>query len=281
MNKLKAYLLIAMSVLMAPGVFAHIGLSNLTTPVSAGGQKTFAIANTTNEIVFNVPHGCVGAESVPAFTGNNLDTEKIEITVPAAIVTATSATSVRPALAGAFDAVTAGAVDSLGNVKFTWVKKMAASSTSSDLATDNQLYKVSIRLKTPAATTTSDMAIKKYTFLATQTCKDAGNKNVVMDWGVDNSPKLVVFPEKRKGFNNFTIDASALADFASAPTLAPSLKSYFGDAAIIWVKKAGYSPNPLSASNITALIAKDSAYSDLGAQAGTSLTATDIIWVKY
>jgi hypothetical protein len=279
MNKLKLHFLAAACVLIAPSAFAHIGLSNITSPISAGGQRTFAIANTTNEIVFNVPHGCVGAESVPAFTGNNLDTFKIEITVPAAIVTATTAASLRPALAGAFDAVTVGAVDSLGNVKFTWVKKINA--PANDSAADNQLHKVSLRLKTPAAAFASDVAIKKYQFLATQTCKDASNNDVVMDWGVDNSPKLVVFPDKRKGFNSFTIDASALSDFASAPTLAPTLKSYFGDAAIVWVKKAGYSPNTHSAANITSLISKDSSYSDLGAQAGTAIMATDTIWVKY
>jgi hypothetical protein len=276
MKKINLTLWATAFMLVACSASAHMGLSNLNTPISAGGQKTFAIANTSNELVFNVPHGCVGAESVPAFTGNNLDTVKIEITVPAAIVTATTAASLRPVLSGAFDAVTASAPDGNGNVKLTWVKK-----TPTTMAPDNQVYKVALRLKVPAVSAASDFSIKKYQFLAVQTCKDASEKEVVMDWGVLNSPTLLVFPDKRKGFNQFTLGASVLGDFADAATLAPALKSYFGDAAIVWVKKAGYSPNPLTAGQINELILKDGAYTDLGAQPGKALTTNDILWVKY
>jgi hypothetical protein len=93
-----------------------------------------------------------------------------------------------------------------------------------------------------------------------------------------------VFPDKRRGFNSYTLDASTVGDFTAASgtaTLASKLKSYFGDAAIVWVSKAGYSANAHTLARVTALIARDSTYSDLGATAGKSLTANDTIWVRY
>jgi hypothetical protein len=281
MKKFTSNLLVAVCALSACTAFAHIGLSNLTMPIAAGGQSTFAIANTTNEISFNVPHGCAAAQSVPTFRGNNLDTYKIEVTVPAAIVKATTPQSLRPALKGEFGAVTVGAVDASGNVKFTWTKKSIATDGQNYSALDNQLYKVSLRLKVPAVSSASDVSIKKYQFLTVQTCKDAAGQDVVMDWGSANSPKLVVFPEKRKGFNKFTLDATAASDFTGALTLSSPLKSYFGDSTIVWIGKAGYSANATTAANITSLIAKDSTYSDLGAKAGATVSTTDTFWVKY
>ncbi len=283
MNKsLLSIIVTAASVLAAANAAAHVGITNLTTPIGAGGQSTYAIANTTNEILFNVPHGCTSAESLPAFSGANLDTSKIEITIPAAIVTATTVASLRPAMDGLYGAVTVGAVDAGGNVKLTWTRKLAGTGEANAAASDNHLYKVSVRLRVPNVASASDTAIKKYQFPTVQTCT-SGGIDYVMDWGTANSPTLIVFPDRRKGFNKFTLDASTVADFTTTATgtLGARLKSYFGDAAIVWFGKAGYSANPNTSAKIQALATKDATYSELGSKAGASIATTDTIWVKY
>jgi hypothetical protein len=255
---------------------AHVGIANLTTGISVGGQSQFAIANTTNEILFAIPHGCTSAESVPTLTGANLDTYKIAITVPAAVVTATGAASVRPVLDGTFGPV-ARTTESDGSLTFTWTRLPSITAPTAD----DQMYKPSVRLKFPAATGT---AISKFQFRTKQYCKDSGNVDYTMDWGTANSPTILVFPDKRRGFNRFTLDSSTVGDFTAAngtATLTAKLKSYFGDAAIVWVGKAGYSANAITQARVTALIAKDNSYSDLGTTAGKSLTANDTIWVRY
>ncbi|MDT9001063.1 hypothetical protein RQP53_17425 [Paucibacter sp. APW11] len=284
MNKLTPFrsALALAACLAAAQAGAHVGISNVTTPISVGGQATFGIANTTSEILFNIPHGCTAAESVPSFSGANLDTSKIEVTIPAAIVSATTVASLRPAMDGLFGTVSISAADADGNVKLSWVRKSSGAGEQNAATADNQLYKISVRLKFPAAASAADVAIKKYQFRTVQTCKSNG-VDYVMDWGSANSPTIIVFPDKRKGFNKFSVDASTVADFTTtgSNTLAGKLKSYFGDAAIVWVGKSGYSANPNTAAKISALAAKDTAYSDLGSKAGGVITATDTIWVKY
>ncbi len=268
---------IALSAIAATSVAsAHVGIANLTTGISVGGQGQFAIAGTTNEILFAIPHGCTSAESTPAFTGANLDTYKIAITVPAAVVTATGAASVRPVLDGTFGPVVRS-TESDGGITFTWTRLSSITAPTAD----DQLYKPSVRLKFPAATGT---AIAKVQFLTRQYCKDSNNTEYTMDWGTSNSPTILVFPDKRRGFNSYTLSASTVGDFTAASgtaTLAAKLKSYFGDAAIVWVGKAGYSANAHTQARVSALIARDSTYSNLGATEGKSLTANDTIWVRY
>lgn len=278
------FVLAAAAAFAVTGASAHVGLSNVTTPISASGQSTFAIANSTNEILFNVPHGCTSAESLPAFTGANLDTTRIEVTIPAAIVTATTVASLRPTMDGLFGAVTVGALDTNGNVKLNWTRQSAGAGGQNFTASDNHLYKISVRLKVPNVTSATDVSIKKYQFPVVQYCSSGGTE-YAMDWGTANSPTILVFPDKRKGFNKFSLDATTTAaDFTAATgtaTLAARLKSYFGDAAIVWVGKQGYSANPNTKAKIDALAAKDATYSELGAKAGASIAPTDTIWVKY
>ncbi len=256
--------------------FAHVGLSNLTTGISVGGQAHFGIANTTNELLFTIPHGCTASESTPTLAGANLDTHKVAITVPAAVVSATGAASVRPVLDGTFGPVQRS-TESDGGITFTWTRLPAITAPTAD----DQAYKASVRLKLPAATGT---AISKLQFRTRQYCKDSGNTEYTLDWGTANSPTILVFPDKRRGFNRYTLDATTVGDFTAASgtaTLAAKLKSYFGDAAIVWVGKAGYSANAVTQARVTALVAKDSSYSELGATAGKSLTANDTLWVRY
>ncbi len=274
MKKLSLTSLVAASAaLSVSGAMAHVGLLNTSTPV-AFPASTFAVAGTTNVIQFNAGHGCTLAESVPTLPSSaNLDTTKLEITIPAAIVTATTAASVRAVQSGAFGNVVK-TVNGDGTVKFTF-NKLAAPS-----AADDQYYSVQISFKLPAAAATE---ITKYQFPAVQTCT-SGSTDYVMNWGTANSPKLTVFPDKRKGFNKYTLDSQTVLDFTAATgtaTLAAKLKSYFGDADIVWVGKSGYSANPNTKTKITALVAKDATYSELGDKAGASIATTDNIWVKY
>lgn len=292
-NSSISFVVAAAAALVASSAGAHVGLSNVTMPISVGGQSTFAIANTTNEILFNIPHGCTAAESQPApATGAaNLDTTKIQITIPAAIVTATTLASLRPTMDGLFGAVTVTS-NADGSATLVWNRQLAASGQQNSTASDNHLYKLSVRLKVPATASATDYSLKKYQFLTVQYCQSTlashsslpAGSLVTMDWGTLNSPKLLVLPEKRKGFNKYTLEATTVADFTVASataTLAASLKSYFGDAAIVWVGKQGYSANPNTKTKIQSLAAKDSTYSELGDKVGVSLTATDTIWVKY
>ena len=272
----KSVAALVISSLFSSGIaMAHVGIANNTLPISAAGQTTFTVDGTTSEIQFLIPHGC-NAETIPVPPAN-LDTTKIEITVPASIVTATTAASVRPSHSGEFGLVTRTS-QADGSIKFTWNKNTAVS------ANDDQLYKVSIRLKTPATdTTNAPYAIKKYQFLARQTCTNSGT-DYVMDWGSANSPTNLSFPDKRKGFNRYNLDATTVADFTAASgtaTLASKLKGYFGDAAIVWFNKAGYSANAVTSSKIDTLATKDKTYSNLGTAQGISLITTDTIWVKY
>lgn len=262
-----------LAVVLSLPTHAHVGIANNTFPIAASGQSTFTLANASAEIVFLIPHGC-NAEAVPTPPGN-LDTTKVEITVPAAIAAATTPASVRPSHQGEFGNVTRQTLAD-GSIKFTWTKLTARS------ADDDQLYKVSIRFKTPAPTSANDIAIKKYQFPAVQTCATPGQSDYVLDWGT-SSPTLLSFPDKRKGFNKYTLDASTLSDFtvSGSGTKAAKLKSYFGDAAIVWIGKRGYSANTNTSAKIDALAAKDFTYSNLGAETGVSLTTEETIWVKF
>lgn len=273
MKKISRALLVS-GLALASSAFAHVGVMNNSLPSSAAGQAAFTVANTTSEIVFVVGHGC-NAEAVPTPPAN-LDTTKIQITVPAAIVAATGAASVRPSNQGEFGNVVRETLSD-GAIKFTWSKVAAPT------ADDDQFYKVSIRLKTPANTSATDIAIKKYQFLATQVCAVPNAADYVLDWGVANSPTLLSFPEKRKGFNKYSLDASTLSDFtvAGSGTKAAKLKSYFGDAVIVWAGKRAYSPNANTAAKIDALAQQDFTYSNLATETGVSLAVDQVMWVKY
>ncbi len=272
--KKTAFALLISSMACATTTMAHVGVANNTLPIAAAGQSAYTVANSTSEIVFIVPHGC-NAEAEPTPPGN-LDTTKIQITVPAAVVTATGAASLRPSHQGEFGNVAREALED-GSIRFTWTK------VAEQAAADDQLYKVSIRLKTPAVTSSTDVAIKKYSFLTTQICAVPNAQEYVLDWGSANSPTLLSFPDKRKGFNKYTLDSSTLGDFtlSGSGTKAARLKSYFGDAAIVWVGKRAYSANSNTVTKIDALAATDLTYSNLGTETGVSLTTEDTIWVKY
>jgi len=253
--------------LLGATAHAHMGIINLTTGIRAGGQSQFAIAGTRNELQFNVPHGC-NKSHVPSLPdGASLDTFKFTITVPSALVTPT----LRATPIAQFG-VPARVPNGDGSVTFTYTKDNDPNQA------DDLVYKPVLRIELPAATGT---ALTKYQFLSVQYCMN-GNEPVPMDWGATDSPRLLVFPVKRTGFNQYTLDAKTAPDFAPAgnATIESRLKSYFGDAAVIWVGKSGYSPNAETQKKIEALIAKDSSYSSLPSP-GRSLSTADTLWVRY
>ncbi len=275
---------LAATLAAATAASAHVGTSNLTTPSVAGGQATYLLGNVTSELTFNVGHGC-NAEAVPPITSGALDTYKVKITIPADVV---ASTAPRGTYSGAFGLVDIADGTVTGTKVLTWTK---AAGSRVD-AKDDQFYKLPVRLRVPATTT-----IKRYTFDAAQYCiataavpggTTAAGTEVVLDWAgaafaTNQSPTVLAFPDKRKGWNKFTLDTTALPVFTStAPgTLAAALKSHFGDAEVVWIGKKGYSANAETIKKIDALIAKDSSYSRLDTAAGLTLTTTDTIWVKY
>lgn len=199
------------------------------------------IASTTQEITFSVGHGCAGA-----------DTLAVSVEIPAGV------TSVRPATSdyGQVDVQT----DEAGTVTLvSWKKDDAAA-----LETDNQFYKLSVRLKLP------DVPFSTLFFPAHQSCRGSDGTTTVVDWvGLDEAegstvepaPALFVVPAHFPGWNRFSV-TQAVPD--------PSL--FFKDAQIVWRGSAAYSINPTTVS----LIQGTEGVTLLG-----SLAAGDSIWVKY
>lgn len=218
--------------LAATAARAHVGISS--------GN---AIADTSQEIVFAVGHGCNNGT-------RTLDTYSVKVDIPAGF------TSARP-LTSDFGPFTltkdvSGAVSSV-----TWTKSL------SDLrADDDAFYKLVIRLKAPNAPFTTTY------FAVHQTCRDSGGVETVVDWvGTPSAPAnepaaaLNIVPARQPGWNKYTSD-QALTD----------LTVFFKDAVIVWQGKAAYSNN----GNTTAQIAATS-----GVTALTQIQPGEELWVKY
>ena len=200
-----------------------------------------AYANTTQEVLFGVGHGCAGT-----------DTSRVQIEIPAGVG------SVRPQASG-FDQVDVETDATGAVVAVTWQKNGA-----SVLDADALYYKLSLRLKLP------DTPFSTLYFPAHQTCTAKDGSTTVVDWvgiseaegsSVEPAPALSIVPARFPGWNKFTVP-SALAEFAP----------FFADAQIVWQGNAAYSSNPAT----TELIAGTSGVSALSA-----LKAGDQIWVRY
>jgi len=200
-----------------------------------------AFANTTQEVVFGVGHGCAGA-----------DTSSVQIEIPAGVG------SVRP-IASGFGQVDVETDASGAVVAVTWQKD-----DSSVLDVDAQYYKLTVRLKLP------NEPFSTLYFPAHQTCRAKDGTTTVVDWvgidvaeggDVEPAPALRLVPARFPGWNKFTVP-SALTDLAS----------FFADAQIVWRANAAYSSSPTT----TELIAGTSGVSSL-----SGLDAGDEIWVKY
>jgi periplasmic copper chaperone A len=201
-----------------------------------------AVANVSQEITFGVGHGCAGA-----------DTLRVKLDIPAGV------TSVRP-LTSDFGRAT---VEKNGaNVtSVTWQKADADL-----LATDDNYYKLTVRLKAPNAPFT------KIYFPTHQTCRDAGGVETTVDWvgtptlpdggstAPDGAPTLIVMPARLPGWNKYPVPV-AVTDL-----------SIFKDALVVWSGTAAYSFNPATSAQLKA---------EPGVTALTTIAAGSEIWVKY
>jgi hypothetical protein len=250
---------------------AHVGVVNTQLPFAREG---------TYELVLAVPHGCAVTGSSPAV---ETDTYKVEVTTPVAFG------SPRAIIDGVFG-VPARTANADGTTTFVWTKLGNGSSNQFDSAglADNQSYRIALRGSFKATTASAEGArFTTQRFNAKQYCKNrtAGQPDLFTDWsnysapGDNQSPTVKVYPTRVAGWNSYTVPASVAASLTTAAAVSAFVKSYFGDAQVVWIGKAGYSPNADTTSRIQALVAKDSSYSELVNK--TSLTASETLWVKY
>jgi uncharacterized protein YcnI len=216
--------------------------------VDAGAHISVAsgpgFANTTQEIVFGVGHGCAGA-----------DTYRVRVEIPPDVL------SVRP-LRSDFGKVSVEK-DAAGTITAVSWQKADADALDADIA----YYKLVVRLKVP------DKAFTTVFFKAHQTCRAMDGTLSTVDWtmlptdpavdgGADEpAPALVVLPARRAGWNKYVV-AQAV----------PDLAAIFGDAQIVWKGAAAFSANPATSELIAATP---------GVTALTALAANDEIWVRY
>ena len=258
-------------VICTPYAAAHVGVVNTQLPFAREGSY---------ELVLAVPHGCAVTGSSPAVEA---DTYKVEVTTPVAFG------SPRAIIDGVFGVPTRTA-NADGTTTFVWTKVGNGSSNQFDSAglADNQSYRIALRGSFKATTSSAEGA--KFTtqrFNAKQYCKNptAGQPDLFTDWsnysapGDNQSPSVKVYPTRVVGWNSYTLPAGVTATLTTAAAVSTFVKAYFGDAQIVWVGKAGYSPNADTTARIQALVAKDSSYSELVNK--TSLSATETLWVKY
>jgi uncharacterized protein YcnI len=231
-----------------PGAPLLLSAVVLFLPAVALGHVSIAsgpgFANTTQEIVFGVGHGCAGA-----------DTYRVRIQIPADVL------SVRP-LRSDFGKISVEK-DAAGTITAVSWQKADADALDADLA----YYKLVVRLKVPNKPFTT------YYFAAQQTCRAMDGTLSTVDWkmlptdpvvdgGADEpAPALLVLPARRPGWNKFVV-----------PLAVPDLTTVFGDAQIVWRGTAAYSANPTTSELIAATP---------GVAALTGIAANDEIWVKY
>jgi YD repeat-containing protein len=257
--------------LCAPLAAAHIGVVNTQLPFAREG---------TYELVLAVPHGCAVPGSSPAV---ETDTYRVEVTTPAAFG------SPRAIIDGVFGVPTRS-TNADGTTTFVWTKLGNGSSNHFDAVgqADNQSYRIALRGSFRATTTSAEgTRFTTQRFNAKQYCKNpaAGQPDLFTDWanysaaGDNQSPAVKVYPTRVAGWNAYTLPASVAATLATPAAVSAFVKAYFGDAQIVWVGKAGYSPNADTTARIQALVAKDSSYSELVNK--PSLSSSETLWVKY
>jgi periplasmic copper chaperone A len=206
-----------------------------------------AIADSTQELTFAVGHGC-----------ENADTVKIVIDIPASV------TTVR-AVPSDFGKVTVNRDATNKVVSVTWEKPANAEV----LASDDNFYKVGLRVKVPNAPFTP------LYFPAHQTCKKAdGTLLPVVDWASENqdaghgngpapAPVVAIMPPRSPGWNKYTVPVALSA---------MNLTQLFADAEIVWKGTSAFSTNAATVDQIKATP---------GVTQLTTLAAGDEIWVKY
>ena len=224
------------------GVFTLAVPALATAHISLGSAP--GLADSTQEITFGVGHGC-----------DKLDTFSVLVDIPASVTTVRAV----PSDFGKVSTVR----DAANVVKgIKWEKLSNAELQDGD----PNYYKLSLRIKVP------NQPFTRLLFPAHQVCRSAdGKTEKTVDWaaetessgetGPEPAPALFILPARDKGWNKYTV-----------PVAIPDLKSYFGDALIVWKGNAAYSPN----ANTLSQIKSTADVTEL-----TSLAANDVVWVRY
>lgn len=196
------------TVLLGTAAYGHIGI------VGTG------VANTSQEIVFSIGHGCEGQ-----------DTASVTVDIPEGVA------SVRPVSSAAFPLTSTTSAD--GRItSVTWSK-----AAGTVLPGDTNYYTVSLRARLP------NTPFTRVHFPAHQRCTDANGANeTVVDWAAlpgasdagSPAPGLAILPARSPGWNKFTVPV-AVTDLA-----------IFRDALIVWKGNAAYSSNPTTVEQIAA-----------------------------
>jgi uncharacterized protein YcnI len=231
------------SLVFALGVTAFLATVAADAHVSflTGGALPFAGKSWVGTL--NLPHGCEAG-------GNNYDTERVEVEIPAAF------TGVRPAHStfGKASVTAAGGVVS----KLTWTQAPADVQSA-----DTHFYQVTFRGTLPATA---------FTTLQFRTVQFCDNDAASIAWEGADVPKLRVLPARTPGWNKYTIPAGVSLTTAD-------VKAFFADALVVWFGNKAYSPN----AETTAQIGRKAGVTSLVTATGTDvvLNAGDEIWVRY
>lgn len=223
------------------------------SPTLAAAHITVAsgpgYAGTTQEITFQVGHGCAGSD------GKLNDTVSVTIDIPASVL------SLR-AVPSTFGKVTVQKTGSVVN-SVTWQKQ-----ADDVLPSDDEFYKLTIRIPVP------NTPFSTLYFVAHQTCSSAAGP-ITVDWSAtgatpaedagasEPAPALIVLPAHQPGWNKLTVPVAVPADLFS---------KLFADAQIVWKGTAAFSNNPATQAQILGTA---------GVTALAELAAGDEIWVKY
>ncbi len=248
-------------------VNAHVGVVN--------SQLSYAREG-TYELVLTVPHGC--SFTPPGGAETDLDVYRLEVTTPIAF------TRPRPIVDGVFGIPTLSA-QSDGTTTFVWTKP---ASLDTPAFADTMSYRVGIRgsfLSTSATVAGARFTTQR--FNTRQFCKHPtpGQPDVVVDWSnygtpsSNQSPAVRVFPTRQAGWNSYTLPADVAAGLTTPAAVSAFVRGFFADAEIVWLGKAGYSPNAVATTKIQALIQRDNTYSELINRA--SISSGETLWVKY
>ena len=185
------------------------------------------IANTTNIIELNIPHGCSDELS------GSEDTVRIEVKVPSTI------TNIR-AMDAVFGQANTQVIDETSDYTLISWDKVPGTERESD----TQFYRVGFRGKLP------DSPFSTIYLPTTQYCINDAQEQISVSWDAHTSghhyaaaqssgnpaPSLMVMPSRYPGWNQYTTVADQhLHDM-----------SIFNDAEIVWWNDAAYSVNPVT-----------------------------------
>lgn len=232
----------ALSSILSHTVYAHVSVAN--GPI---------LANSSQVITLNVPHGCEG-----------LDTSMVDVTLPTGFKLTRPIDSVF-GKATIKKAPLDESFELYGTTYTEDVKELNWRKEESDiLDSDTQLYQFSFRSRIP------NTPFKRYYIPTIQSCTTAEDETLTNEWTFPGktehgsadkpAPSVLVLPNYSLGWNQYTID-EAIDDM-----------SVFDSAYIVWTGNKAYSGNPITLQQIEET-------ADI--EVLESIPADTMIWVKY